>query len=173
MQKIDLSPILSGDTDSVSFSYPLSITEEFADITFSAPATVTGEIKNMAGYMQLSLTAAVPYETVCARCLTPLSLQLDMTFERTVVRAGTLENTEDPESDDYIVFEESSIDLSEPLAEQIALELPVKHVCKEDCAGLCPKCGCDLNKTQCGCVTKEIDPRLAVLQQLLDSSDEE
>jgi len=42
-------------------------------------------------------------------------------------------------------------------------------LCDEDCKGLCPKCGQDLNQGQCGCVTKEIDPRLAVLQKFLDS----
>jgi len=168
--KIDISAILSGETDIIAFDYPLTVTEEIDDITFSEPAVIKGEIRNMAGYMRLTLTASVPYETECARCLAPISSTLELDFERTVAVAGTLENPDDPENEDYIIASEGIIDPDEPLAEQILLELPTKTLCREDCAGLCPKCGHNLNLGSCGCETKEIDPRLAVLKQLLDDS---
>lgn len=168
--EIDISRILSGETDTVAFSYPLNITEEINGIVFVEPAFVKGEIKNMAGYMRLALTASVPYSTECARCLAPISDRLELNFERTVVTAGTLENTDDPESEDYIVASDGIIEPDEPIAEQILLELPTKQLCREDCAGLCPKCGKDLNEGSCDCISKEIDPRLAVLQKLLDDS---
>ena len=82
--------------------------------------------------------------------------------------------TQEPENDsedndDYIISNDGYIDADEALTEQILLELPLKHLCKEDCKGLCPKCGTDLNKSTCNCETKEPDPRFDVLRKLLEN----
>ena len=58
------------------------------------------------------------------------------------------------------------IDLTEAVQEQILLSLPLRPLCREDCKGLCPGCGEDLNKGACGCSGKAVDPRLAVLGNL-------
>ena len=50
------------------------------------------------------------------------------------------------------------------------MDMEMAVVCDEDCKGLCPKCGKNLNQGECGCVVKEVDPRLAVLQKFLDST---
>ena len=52
------------------------------------------------------------------------------------------------------------------------MERQYKDLCKEDCKGLCPKCGCDLNEKECSCTTKEIDPRWAVLKNFKPKSEE-
>jgi uncharacterized protein len=58
------------------------------------------------------------------------------------------------------------IDLDEILREQIILALPMYPRCVEECRGLCPVCGVDLNKETCDCQRDEVDPRLAVLKTL-------
>ena len=66
-------------------------------------------------------------------------------------------------------YEEGQINLSSPVRDLILLSLPQIRLCKENCAGLCPQCGANLNEKDCGCVKQEsCDPRLAVLQQLKD-----
>jgi uncharacterized protein len=50
----------------------------------------------------------------------------------------------------------------------VLLELPYKSLCREDCRGLCPLCGKNLNEGLCGCNRKSVDPRLAILGQLLE-----
>ena len=50
----------------------------------------------------------------------------------------------------------------------VLLSLPIKWVCREECRGLCPKCGANLNQGDCGCTFREEDPRLAALRKLLE-----
>ena len=75
------------------------------------------------------------------------------------------ENTgDDPE---LFTLEGDGIDLSEVLETCFILDMETKFLCREDCKGLCPTCGKNLNLGSCGC-RKQIDPRFAVLEQLLD-----
>jgi uncharacterized protein len=64
-------------------------------------------------------------------------------------------------------YKEDIIDTDDLIREQMLLNIPMKPLCSAQCKGLCPKCGADLNETQCSCVISEIDTRLAVLKQLL------
>ena len=59
--------------------------------------------------------------------------------------------TPDPEDPDQYVFEASSIDLTDAIRDALTLELPLRVLCKEDCKGLCPKCGVNLNTGSCSC----------------------
>ena len=88
---------------------------------------------------------------------------VNIDFEKTVCAEGDLQNTD---NDDYVEIEDSMLDIDEALIEDMILNFPLKILCDEDCKGLCPKCGIDLNTGSCSCVTKEIDPRLAVLLKL-------
>ncbi|MCI8332577.1 MAG: DUF177 domain-containing protein [Clostridiales bacterium] len=168
--KIDMSPILSGAKNTIDFSYPLQPEDAqmIPGVVFPKPFTVSGKITNNAGYMALSLCAAAEYEAACDRCLQPVLRTLTVEFNRTIALPGTLEE----ENDDYVVIEENAVDVDIPLLEEILLSVPSKILCREDCKGLCPKCGHDLNTGACSCSHKEIDPRLAVLAKLLDAKDE-
>ena len=66
-----------------------------------------------------------------------------------------------------ITLREDSKTLDEVVVTDLLLALPTKHLCREDCRGLCPHCGKNLNEGECGC-RPDVDPRLAVLEQLLD-----
>ena len=75
-------------------------------------------------------------------------------------------NQED--NDEFILVEDMHLDVSELAESDIILALPSKFLCKQDCRGLCPRCGKDLNDGDCDCDTREIDPRLESLKQLLE-----
>lgn len=165
---INLKPLLDGETNIIPFedSFVLDDDGVFEDIVFTEPVHLKGEVVDMAGYMQLRLHADLLYRTHCARCLKEIERSVSLDFEKNVAVAGTIN---DGENDDYLIIEDSELDIAEPLREQLLLEMPYKHLCMEECKGLCSKCGADLNDGPCGCPEKEIDPRLAVLKQLLDN----
>lgn len=170
VKNIDMYPLLSGKSDSIEISFEIlpDPAPEFG-ITFYEPFTVSGDVTNRSGYIRLRLCADVPYETECARCLKPIRKIQSVMFDKTVAVRGTLEDEDaDPVIDDYVFIEDGVLDAESPFYEQLMLVLPAKALCKEDCAGLCPHCGHDLNDGDCGCKKHEIDPRLACLAKLLD-----
>lgn len=167
---IDINPILKGEKKEIFVEYLLNIPEGIDDITFPESFPVNGSVKDMAGYVTLNLEATVKYTTSCARCLTEVNESRVIVFEKTVVTENT--EIQNEENDDYITSVDGYIDADETLTEQILLELPSKHLCKEDCKGLCPKCGTDLNNGQCSCDTSDPDPRFDVLRKLLEVNKE-
>jgi uncharacterized protein len=64
------------------------------------------------------------------------------------------------------VPEDDEVDLRPLLIEQIQLNVPMKPLCRPDCAGICPTCGANLNAGSCGCATEEVDPRWKALEAL-------
>ena len=71
------------------------------------------------------------------------------------------------DEDEMTVIPDMKLDLEEFCYDEILLSLPTKFLCDENCKGLCPTCGQDLNQGECSCNEKEIDPRLAALAELL------
>ncbi len=172
---IDVRKLLSGETNKITLDYDFSLdSEDFSldtsidGVVFNKPAHIGGEIINMGGYIRLSAAVSIEYDAECARCLKPLKRFFEVSFERTVVNSGELVNTPEDQADDYIEIVDGLLCLDEMAAEQLMMEFPMKELCSEDCKGLCSKCGKDLNEGDCSCPKKEIDPRLAVLQKLLE-----
>ena len=166
---IDVKPLLRGEVKSIKLDYTLPV--ELDGIRFEEEAHVVGEILDRAGYMRLTLKLSVPYAAECARCLDEVRGFFEEDFERTVVTKGSVSDEElDENVDEYAVINDNGeLDVDEEVAETIVLAFPKKILCDEDCQGLCPKCGKRKKDGDCGCVTKEIDPRLAILQKLLDN----
>lgn len=127
------------------------------------PVRVVGAITVRAGVVQLSARAAFVYHGRCDRCLNAFEKTYDVPLEHILV--NTLE---DEENDDYILLDQYQLDLADLTMADILLELPYKSLCREDCRGLCPMCGKNLNEGLCGCSHKSVDPRLDVLRQLLE-----
>jgi uncharacterized protein len=172
---IEMRPLLIGETSKITLDYDFSLTDsEFPfdtaidGVVFTKPCHVDGEIVNMGGYIRLRAAVSVEYDAECARCLKPLKRCFEVELERTVVEQGELVNSEEDDGEDYIETVDGKLELDTAAAEQLMMEFPMKELCSEDCKGLCPKCGKDLNEGECGCVKKEIDPRLAILQKLLE-----
>ncbi len=110
-------------------------------------------------------------ETACDRCLGAIALPLEVEFETAFIpqekAAGAPENVELlPEDLGLAAFEGDAIDLDELVREQILLALPSRHLCREDCPGLCASCGKDLNAGPCGCERQDVDPRWSALADL-------
>lgn len=130
---------------------------------FTQPVHVTGEITVRAGVVQLSVQASLVFEGQCDRCLAPFTHAYTIPMEHVLV--ATLANEE---NDDYILLDNYQLNLDDLVLADILLELPYKSLCREDCRGLCCRCGKNLNEGACDCETRTIDPRLEVLSQLLN-----
>ena len=163
-----MKSILSGETNAVPINFTLTLDSDYMveDIKITKPIIVSGEVINYGGYMELRIKAEADYETECARCLDIIKGTLTVEFNKSVTAAGTLSD-ENTDIDDYVFIVDGMLDVSVALAEQILLEYPLKQLCRDDCKGLCPKCGRNLNESECGCAVKEIDPRLEGLKKLL------
>lgn len=99
----------------------------------------------------------------CRRCLddvpTPVEVGLDLLFDPGKDEEGA-------EGVYPYAANGRRLDLKPALREQLLLEVPAYPICREKCAGLCPKCGTDLNEDECDCTLKEPDPRWDALREL-------
>lgn len=120
-----------------------------------------GRVFNEAGILRLTGSVTAEMICVCDRCGEEFK-SVKMTALDVVLSAE--ESDENPE---LFLIEGDSVDLDEVVATCLILDMETKFLCKEDCKGLCPTCGKNLNFGACAC-RKQPDPRFAVLEQLLD-----
>lgn len=117
---------------------------------------------------QLVVRAALYYELVaeCNRCLEPVGQAMQIPLE-VYYEISTSAATE-PRDEEVTVISNNTqfIDLTEPAREAMLLAVPLKSLCRQDCRGLCPICGMNLNTGTCACKMDRPDPRWAPLQTL-------
>ena len=146
--QLDLKKLFESGDQPLNFQYDLDLTdlEQGGEKPFGTPVALKGRVVNRAGIVTLTYSADVAYSTKCARCLEPIQDAMHMEFTHTVVRQLNQES-----DDDYIVVPNGLLDMDELATDDISLELPIRVVCSEDCKGLCPVCGVNLNKETCDC----------------------
>ena len=177
--KLDLRPLLAGDR-LLTFDYELPLDIDSEDTTsylygvgFPSPMKVKGEITNTAGYMRMTLTTSVEYVAECARCLSPVSGVFTLDLEKTVAPKSLLGDLDEDKLDEYAIIEDGFLDIDAQLREQLEMEFPMRFLCKEDCKGLCSKCGKNLNEGECDCDHTDFDPRMEPLRKLLEQMKKE
>lgn len=165
--KIDLKQLFDniGAIKEVQMNLDLSDLEQWGSKPLKHPVNITGEVMNRAGIVSFSYLAEYTIETQCDRCLEDVTIEKSNRFEHIIV-----ESLNQDDNDDYIVVEDGILDLDELVASDITLTLPFKVLCDDNCKGLCPDCGKNLNKEKCDCHTDEwADPRLkAAFGKLFD-----
>lgn len=113
-------------------------------------------------------------ELTCSRCLEPFTLPVAADFDlRYVPRTeNTGEGEKEVDEDDLATayYSNEQIDLTHLIMEQFQLAVPMKPLCADDCKGLCPQCGTNLNTGTCDCNQKWDDPRFAALRNLNSST---
>ena len=129
---------------------------------FTEPPKAWGKVTNTAGALTLTGTLCAPMLCTCDRCGREFESCKEM--ELSVPLAADLEDEENP---DIFPLDGDCVDLDEVLMTCLVLDMETKFLCREDCKGLCERCGANLNDGPCSC-GKKVDPRMAVLEQLLD-----
>ncbi|MDZ4723756.1 MAG: DUF177 domain-containing protein [candidate division Zixibacteria bacterium] len=108
----------------------------------------------------------------CARCLTEYDGTQTQDLDFIIKGSSKLDVIEDPVADDedyvYFVGSDLRVDVTEPVRQALILSLDLKPLCSEDCKGLCPSCGTNLNERTCGCKREQIDERWRGLLGLTD-----
>ncbi len=109
-------------------------------------------------------------EVGCSRCLTaftrPLVLDIEDEYFPTVDAVSGAPVPVPAEPGGFTIDEQHVLDLAEAIRQYALLAIPMKPLCREDCAGLCPSCGYNLNLGRCDCLPRPVDPRWAVLTKL-------
>ena len=149
---------------------PGDIDLETEGIDIATDITVRGEARKNAAGVEVAGSIKGTLNIDCTRCLKPVETPLDTAFDVSFI--GPENAPEDKELQlqradlSADVLEGDELDLRELTREQILLSLPEQAFCREDCRGLCPVCGKDLNEGDCECKNDEIDPRWAALKGL-------
>lgn len=131
------------------------------EIVVSGTCLHTGRAYRMEG------TVRVLRSFVCDRCLGTFSKPQVYSFGEDFVREGDGGREEDGAER----FTEETIDIAPLVRDTILTAQPLRNLCRDDCRGLCHRCGADLNQGDCGCDRRSVDPRLAALADLLTKDD--
>lgn len=164
--RLDLRKIIHVPGASVPFSFQLDLSQEefFGEYPISQPVTVEGCVKNVADVLMLEGEAKSLLDYTCDRCMSRFSREKVVGLH--FLLAETLEGEDDGE---IVLLDEGEIDVGELAYTAFILDMDTKHLCSEDCKGLCPGCGVNLNQEPCRC-KKQADPRWAALEQLLNKN---
>ena len=161
---------LSKIIDCPGASVPFSVSIDLSDLLYgeshpvSEPVLAEGVVRNTAGVLVMTGSLHTTIHGVCDRCASDFDKFVE--FPLDVVLVTELSNEE---NEDEWVFplEGDSADLEDIVRTVFVLNLDSKLLCKDDCKGLCCRCGRNLNDGPCNC-QKELDPRFAALKQLLN-----
>jgi len=131
-------------------------------VEIDLPMLAVLRLENVEDGIFVSGTLSGRAELTCARCLKPFEDDFG-------VDIGEMFSSR-PGDDDYEISELGSIDPEPMVRDAVLLAMPFSPLCKEDCRGLCPRCGGDRNLKECACPEQVSDPRWAALEKLVDNS---
>jgi uncharacterized protein len=140
----------------------LGLTEE----EFTKPIQVHLDIEKVGHNIFVHARLQTELSLLCDRCAEPFSQTLSEAYRLLYTSDPDMVNEED-ESTFRISESTEEVDLTDPFRETLLLAMPAKHVCREECKGLCAQCGTNLNEATCTCEKQQIDPRWDKLKQLL------
>ena len=163
---LGLSKIIDCPGASVSFSTSVDLSDLCYGVSYpvSEPVKAEGMVRNTAGVLVMTGRITTCIHGTCDRCATEFDREID--FPLDVILVSEMANEEN-EDERVFPLEGDSADLDGIVRTVFVLNLDSKLLCKEDCAGLCCRCGKNLNNGPCNC-QKELDPRFAALKQLLE-----
>ncbi len=170
MMIVDLASLKEAQTSFNFLILPDEIDLEGETVKLKDAVKIEGKLKKGIAQTDAQGRISAEIEAECNRCLQAAEMSLEFPFDAVFVTAENYRQEKEAKLGtgdlEVSVFEGDKIDLTELVREQILLNLPTQIFCREDCKGLCQKCGANLNLIDCNCEEKEIDPRWAVLKNL-------
>ena len=158
----------TGESMEVSFSENVENTMGYPDVVcFSEPVVIKGVLTNTKKGILFEADGNTEAVYLCSRCLERVKVPIQFNINEMFYPSGSVENEKEAET-----FCDDEMDLTDVIQRSILENLPMKVVCKEECKGLCPKCGKNLNEGDCDCNDTEFDPRLESLRTLFDVDEE-
>ena len=116
-----------------------------------------------AKHLNISCNTSLDVVIPCDRCLEDVDLSFNISIDKSFkINDGVIKE----EDDDISFINEGELDVDRLLFDEILVDWPSKVLCKNDCKGICPKCGANLNTSPCDCEKSVIDPRMAKFQDV-------
>ncbi len=157
---LDLKNLFQGRETKVCFSRSFLPKFSLSPLEICGEVTAEGSVSDYSGVLQFQAEITICYGTRCDRCLGELTRTIRISLDRPVTKVSP----EEEDEGEVVYAENDVIDLECLAYEGLCENLPLKHLCSEDCKGLCPYCGSDLNEAPCSCKAPP-DPRLAGLAE--------
>ena len=163
---LGLSKIIDCPGASVSFSTSVDLSDLCYGVSYpvSEPVLAAGTVRNTAGVLVMTGEISTTIHGTCDRCASDFDREVRLPIDVVLVTEMANEENED---EWVFPLEVDSDALDDIVRTVFVLNLDSKLLCKEDCKGLCHRCGKNLNDGPCNC-QKELDPRFAALKQLLE-----
>ena len=164
--RLELSSIIDRPGESLDFSTSVDLSDLVYGTSqpVSEPVQARGTVRNTAGVLVMKGVITTCIHGTCDRCATDFDRDMEIPIDAVLVTELANEENED---EWVFPLEADTADLDDIVRTVFVLNMDSKLLCKEDCKGLCCRCGRNLNDGPCDC-KKEIDPRFAALRQLLD-----
>jgi uncharacterized protein len=115
---------------------------------------------------RIDIDLSTEAQYVCDRCLSEYSITFKAK-QRLIVQLGGMADNEDEQDIIFLPENTTEIDISPYLKEMVLLNHPLKMLCQEECRGICPRCGADLNTGVCMCPEQPVDPKWDALRKLI------
>lgn len=152
--------------------FDLKIEETIESDNLISPVMAQLRIQKIGPEVMVKGNLTVDLQLQCSRCLKDfkrsLSVPVDVVYHPIAELKGEDKCELNSEKLDMGFYSGEELELLDLIKEQIMLNLPMKPLCSDSCKGICPQCGTDLNAGNCGCNTRDIDPRFEVLKKLLE-----
>lgn len=140
LQKLDIE-----EGSSQSFAFKETSVGDLPGVTLVEPVTGQFLLSNLGIGYQFSGSFSTRVSQPCVRCLEPVVESLEFEVNETYLLSGE----EDPDQEDVFALESGVLDVSDVVRQNLLIEVTEFPLCKEDCRGLCPECGANLNSTIC------------------------
>lgn len=152
--RLDISQALKAPGQPLAFSFsekldPLSVAGE--EVRFTKPVEVQGSAVFTGEDFFLKGSIRAEYVATCCRCLKEAPSEMSISFTEEFAK------NEDENHPDRYLYRGESLELGQMIGDLISLNTPMRHLCSEDCKGLCPSCGADRNLSECGCPRTDQD----------------
>ena len=118
--------------------------------------------------MTVAGKAVLSLEMPCARCLdsviVPFELEIDQELDMNQTKEDRIEAL-----DEQFYINGYNLDVDQLVGNELTLNLPMRVLCSDNCKGICNRCGTNLNRGTCDCDNRSLDPRMSVIQDILNS----
>jgi uncharacterized protein len=170
--RIELANLEDGKGSFANSYQPADLNPIDEQVSLRSPADITGKLRLSGKELFVTGHVEAGTQVECDRCLKPVEVDVNSDFSLEYITGQEYESSQTAELGEEAlaisVFDGQSIDVDEIVREQLLLAIPSRRLCREDCKGICPDCGIDLNSGSCDCHSDKVDPRWAALKNLRD-----
>jgi uncharacterized protein len=164
--KINISKLSDGEHNYTFITKPSEL--EIDERRFNKPVYVEVTLEKSRRQIFLKANVYTVGRFQCDRCVEDFDLVLENSYRMYYVYSEEESKKYEPDEVMVITPETNEIEISDDVRQMVLLSVPMKLLCYEECLGLCPRCGKNLNFEVCTCKVEEIDPRWAPLLKLME-----